>query len=420
MSKPTPKSVAVKPAKAFASKSTAKASPGKSGPGSNAKAALAKKLAGAKSTAKAGVAKDAAKMATKPTALTKNTAAKASNTKVATTVKAGSTSKTGASKLVTVKGAAPKTSAFKGPASKALAVKVATSNALATKPDSKTVKPASEAKGAPVVKSAVPTKAAVPVKSAAAAKPVVTPKGDKAAQPAAAAKPVTAVGAKAAAKNKNASDSTDTTPAASTAEESGKSARKGITVVTPKPARKAVPKPPTPSLVPIGLGRLMDPANPPRRPLIPSGPKAASGRPLGAQGAAEPPPPLAKGKTPFNKKELDRYRALLLAKRAELVGDVRTMEKQALNADSGSSSTTPQHMAEQGSETYEQSLSLDLAAADRKLIREIDEALNRIDEGTYGICEILGKPIKPERLEELPWARYSIEAQRERERFKTR
>jgi RNA polymerase-binding transcription factor DksA len=77
-------------------------------------------------------------------------------------------------------------------------------------------------------------------------------------------------------------------------------------------------------------------------------------------------------------------------------------------------------MAEQGSENYEQTLSLDLAAADRKLIREIDDALKRIDDGTFGICEHSGKPIKLERLEELPWARYSIEAARELERLSMR
>ena len=73
-------------------------------------------------------------------------------------------------------------------------------------------------------------------------------------------------------------------------------------------------------------------------------------------------------------------------------------------------------MAEQGTDVFDQALSLDLAQVDRNLIREIDAALARIDNGTYGFCELTGKPIKPERLEELPWARYSIEAARERER----
>jgi len=121
-------------------------------------------------------------------------------------------------------------------------------------------------------------------------------------------------------------------------------------------------------------------------------------------------------KSPFDKRQLAKFRAILLRKRAELVGDIATMENEALMGSSGSLSHLPQHMAEQGSDAYGQSLSLDLAAADRRLIKEIDDALARIDQGTYGICELTGKPIKAERLEELPWARYSIEAARELER----
>lgn len=49
-------------------------------------------------------------------------------------------------------------------------------------------------------------------------------------------------------------------------------------------------------------------------------------------------------------------------------------------------------------------------------MKEIDDALKRVANGTYGLCELTGKPIKAERLQELPWARYSIEAARELER----
>lgn len=190
-----------------------------------------------------------------------------------------------------------------------------------------------------------------------------------------------------------------------------KIARKGITIVTPKPMKRPKPKP-------VGMealaaaGRLADSKNPiMRKPLIASGPSAAPRPTLGSANPDEP------AKSPFKKADLDRFRQILLRKRAELVGDVSNMEEQALQGGgSGSLSHTPQHLAEQGSETYEQSLALDLAAADRKLIKEIDDALKRIDAGTYGVCEITGKPIKPERLEELPWARFSIEAAREMER----
>jgi RNA polymerase-binding protein DksA len=121
-------------------------------------------------------------------------------------------------------------------------------------------------------------------------------------------------------------------------------------------------------------------------------------------------------KSPFDKRQLGQFKAILLRKRAELVGDVSSMETEALMGQSGSLSHLPQHMAEQGSDAYGQSLSLDIAAGNRRLIKEIDDALQRIENGTYGVCELTGKPIKAERLEELPWARYSIEAARELER----
>ena len=73
----------------------------------------------------------------------------------------------------------------------------------------------------------------------------------------------------------------------------------------------------------------------------------------------------------------------------------------------------PRHKAIEGISTG--SLSLDLAASQRDLLREIDAALARIENGTYGICVELGKPIRIERLRETPWAKYSIEAARDRE-----
>lgn len=208
-----------------------------------------------------------------------------------------------------------------------------------------------------------------------------------------------------------------TSPAPAPASDN-KNARKGITIVTPKPVmRKSAPKKVVIG-VPPGVGGLMSGKGSSfRKPLIASGPHAAKSVPLGVHSAdkheeqAKP-----KAKSPYGKKELQAFRAILVRKRAELVGDVSTMETEALKGESGSLSNLPSHIAEQGSEAYDQSLALDLAAADRKLIKEIDDAIKRIDNGTYGICELSGKPIKAERLDELPWARYSIEAARELER----
>src|SRR4029453_6720346 len=106
-----------------------------------------------------------------------------------------------------------------------------------------------------------------------------------------------------------------------------------------------------------------------------------------------------------------------LDKRRELVGDMSQMEREALRS-SGSSnlSTLPLHMADMGTDNYEQEFTLGLVEKDRNLLREINAALAKIQNGTYGICEGTGKPISKPRLEAQPWARYSIEYARQLER----
>ncbi|MBC7772317.1 MAG: TraR/DksA C4-type zinc finger protein [Pyrinomonadaceae bacterium] len=208
-----------------------------------------------------------------------------------------------------------------------------------------------------------------------------------------------------------ASNGSTAKPAVPAASDDKKAPAKGITVVQHKPMRK--PK------IKVKVTMPSDPLFKPGskwKPLIPSGPNAT---PTGmanihAHGHANDVKPVFKSK--LTKKELEPYRKILLTKRSELVGDIAHMEDEALRQSSGSLSQLPQHMAEQGSDTFEQSLSLDLAAVDRSLIREIDDALKRIEDGTYGMCERTGKPINAVRLAELPWARYSIEAARELER----
>ena len=121
-------------------------------------------------------------------------------------------------------------------------------------------------------------------------------------------------------------------------------------------------------------------------------------------------------KTPLTKAQLEKYRLLLLEKRAELLGEMRNLEEEALRGDSGRNSHTSQHLDDAGSESYEQSLNLNLAAADRDRIVEIDAALERIANRTYGLCEMTFEPIKKARLDEIPWTRYTIEAARELDR----
>jgi DnaK suppressor protein len=120
-------------------------------------------------------------------------------------------------------------------------------------------------------------------------------------------------------------------------------------------------------------------------------------------------------KTKLSKKELGYYRDLLLHKRRELVGDLHAMENEALRSGGGNLSHMPIHMADIGTDTFDQDFMLGLAAAERDQLREIDAALQRIEERTYGVCQLTGEQIPKSRLDAKPWAKYTIEAARKME-----
>lgn len=119
-------------------------------------------------------------------------------------------------------------------------------------------------------------------------------------------------------------------------------------------------------------------------------------------------------KSKLVQKTLDEFRQILLAKRAELIGDLSTIEAGALGTD-GSNTGIPIHMADLGSDAFDQDFALGMAESERMRLREIDEALQRIEDGTYGVCQMTGKAIPRARLLAKPWAKYTIESARQAE-----
>jgi len=74
------------------------------------------------------------------------------------------------------------------------------------------------------------------------------------------------------------------------------------------------------------------------------------------------------------------------------------------------------HMADAGTDSMEREISFDIASKEGRLMREIDDALRRIYNGAYGVCEASGQSIPRARLEALPWARYTVREQENIER----
>jgi DnaK suppressor protein len=111
--------------------------------------------------------------------------------------------------------------------------------------------------------------------------------------------------------------------------------------------------------------------------------------------------------------DTEHFKQLLLEKRREILRNVNEFEDEALKKSrldaSGDLSSMPIHMADIGTDNYEQEFALGLMDSERKLLREIDNSLGRIEQGTYGICEGTSKPIPKARLEAQPWARYCVE-----------
>jgi len=124
--------------------------------------------------------------------------------------------------------------------------------------------------------------------------------------------------------------------------------------------------------------------------------------------------------------EVEEFRQLLLSLRARVRGDVEQMTTEALDRNGeGTESKSPTHLAELGTETYEQDFALRRVENERELLNEVNEALARIEKGTFGLCVSCvesgvtpGKAMIPKaRLKVIPYAKNCVECERKRERW---
>ncbi len=119
------------------------------------------------------------------------------------------------------------------------------------------------------------------------------------------------------------------------------------------------------------------------------------------------------------KKFLPYYRMLIDLRNHVLSGlDYHTQETLHRSAkdDSGDISSYGQHMGDAGTESFDRDFALSLVSSEKEALHEIQKAIERIFDGTYGICKITGKPINKERLKAVPFTRFSVEGQEEFER----
>ena len=113
--------------------------------------------------------------------------------------------------------------------------------------------------------------------------------------------------------------------------------------------------------------------------------------------------------------ETDRFRDALLEERKRVQAALENLQEEtagSLSEDAGEETAYDNHLADTATETYDRELDYTLEENSGHVLAEIDAALKRIEEGTYGVCTNCGKEIPEDRLEALPWATLCIDCQR--------
>jgi len=125
-------------------------------------------------------------------------------------------------------------------------------------------------------------------------------------------------------------------------------------------------------------------------------------------------------KKKFDKKELAEFKKFVLKRKEEILDDIKhisddTLKKSQKEA-SGDISGYTYHMADVATDTYDREFSLGIASNERKMLYELDDALKKIEEGTFGICEDCKNLIAKNRLKAVPQARLCVKCQQKREK----
>jgi DnaK suppressor protein len=114
----------------------------------------------------------------------------------------------------------------------------------------------------------------------------------------------------------------------------------------------------------------------------------------------------------MNKRQRERYRKQLLAKRDELLQLVQS----ARNSEKETGTSGAPDLGDRALSTVIRDLSYQVSASEREMVRKIDNALQRIEDGEYGNCVGCGKKVQLARLDAVPWALHCIECQEMQDR----
>lgn len=120
----------------------------------------------------------------------------------------------------------------------------------------------------------------------------------------------------------------------------------------------------------------------------------------------------------LSKEQLKQFRQLLITERAKLASEIRSLAQDAAKSPreaSGDLSAYTVHMADMAADTYDRELSMNIVSSEQELLYQIDDALKRLDDGTFGVCQQCSQPITMSRLKAVPYASMCIACQRTKE-----
>ncbi len=125
-------------------------------------------------------------------------------------------------------------------------------------------------------------------------------------------------------------------------------------------------------------------------------------------------------KKKFNKRELEYFKKIIFKIKEKILDEIKRISEDTLKKSqkdaAGDISGYTYHMADVASDTYDREFSLGLASNERQSLYELDDALKKIEEGTFGICEECKSLISRTRLKVVPFARLCVRCQEKKEK----
>ena len=121
---------------------------------------------------------------------------------------------------------------------------------------------------------------------------------------------------------------------------------------------------------------------------------------------------------PLTKPQVKQFRQLLITERVKVAGEIKSIARDVSTSPreaSGDLSAYTVHMADMAADTYDREISMNIISSEQEVLYQIDDALKRIEEGSYGICQQCNSSITLSRLKAVPYASMCIKCQRVKE-----